>query len=164
MCMEDQGEEEVLARVTPSAGRRVLGIGMLSFLAILVLYVAITTPPSLGWQVFLVALGVISLMIANAMRKSTRQTLELTRSVLRDDTGTVIVRLEDVVSIDRGAFAFKPSNGFLLRLSKPYPRDWRPGLWWRASSRIGVGGMTPMRATKYMAEVIAVMLAEREKA
>ncbi|MEM9575909.1 MAG: hypothetical protein AAF999_02720 [Pseudomonadota bacterium] len=158
----DDPQEEVLATVTPSAGRRVLGIGMLSFLAVLVLYVAITTPPSLGWQLFLVALGAISLMIANAMRKSTRQTLELTREELRDDAGTLIVRLEDVVSIDRGAFAFKPSNGFLLRLRKPYGRDWRPGLWWRAASRIGVGGMTPMRPTKYMAEVIAVILAERD--
>ena len=161
--MAKQSEDEVLARVVPSAGRRILGIGMLSFLAVLVIYVAITTPPSLGWQVFLVVLGTGALMIANAMRKSTNQTLELTRRELRDDAGTVLVKLEDVLSIDRGAFAFKPSNGFLLRLKKPYAKDWRPGLWWRASTRIGVGGMTPMRSTKYMAEVIAIMIAERDQ-
>lgn len=161
--MDDHTEEEVLARVAASTGRRVLGIGMLSFLAILVLYVAVTTPPSLGWQLFLMVLGVAALMMANAMRKSTCQTLELTRTELRDDAGTVLVKIEDVTSIDRGAFAFKPSNGFLLRLKQPYPRDWRPGLWWRASTRVGVGGMTPMRTTKYMAEVIAVMLAERDQ-
>ncbi|MFK7745453.1 MAG: hypothetical protein AB8B47_10390 [Roseobacter sp.] len=155
-------EDVVLARVAASAGRRILGIGMLSFLAVLVIYVAITTPPSLGWQLFLIGLGAISLMIANAMRKSTRATLELTRTELRDDAGTVIVKIEDVSSIDRGAFAFKPSNGFLLRLDKPYDRAWQPGLWWRSASRVGVGGMTPMRSTKYMAEVIAIMIAERE--
>ncbi len=161
--MSDHENEEVLARVAASGGRRMLGIGMLSVLAFLVLYVAVTTPPSMGWQIFLVALGAGALMIANAMRKSTQHTLELTRTELRDDAGTLLVKLDDVTSIDRGAFAFKPSNGFLLRLKQPYPRDWRPGLWWRASTRIGVGGMTPMRTTKYMAEVIAVILAEREQ-
>ncbi|WP_227269779.1 hypothetical protein [Roseobacter weihaiensis] len=160
--MAEQPQDEVLARVAASAGRRILGIGMLAFLAVLVIYVAIVSPPTLGWQIFLIALGAIALMIANAMRKSTRHTLELTRTELRDDAGTVIVKLEDVTSIDRGAFAFKPSNGFLLRLGKPHARDWRPGLWWRSATRIGVGGMTPMRPTKYMAEVIAIIIAERD--
>lgn len=161
--MAKQTGDEVLARIVPSTGRRLLGIGMLSFLAFLVLYVAITTPPSVGWQLFLIALGAVSLMIANTMRKSTRNTLELTRTELRDDTGTILAKVEDIISIDRGAFAFKPSNGFLLRLTRPHPKDWRPGLWWRASTRIGVGGMTPMRSTKYMAEIIAIMIAERDQ-
>lgn len=160
MNIDDQ--DEVLAQITASAGRRVLGIGMLAALAIMVIYVAMATPPALGWQVFLIALGVTSLLIAQTMWKATQRTLELTRTELRDDTGLVIVLLEDVVSIDRGAFAFKPSNGFLLRLKKPYDRDWRPGLWWRVSRRIGVGGMVPMRPTKYMAETIALLLAERD--
>ncbi len=160
--MANKSEDEVLARVRASMGRRVIGIGMLVVLAFMVLYVAVATPPSLGWQLFLMAMGTIALMVANVMRSTTRNTLELTRTELRDNEGTVLVRLEDVTSIDRGAFAFKPSNGFLLRLKTPYPRAWRPGLWWRASRRIGVGGMTPMRETKYMAEMIAVMLAERD--
>ena len=158
----DDRQEEVIARVSPSTGRRVLGIGMLSFLAVLVLYVAITTPPSLGWQLFLVALGAAALMIANAMRKSTRQTLELTRQELRDDKGTLIVRLEDVVSIDRGAFAFKPSNGFLVRTRKSGPRAWNPGLWWRMGRRIGVGGVTSAHQAKFMVEILTAMLLERD--
>lgn len=161
--MESSSDEEVLATVAASAGRRALGLGMLVVLAVLVIYVALSTPPSLGWQIFLIGMGTGSLMIANAMRKSTCNRLELTRAELRDDAGFVLVRIEDITSIDRGAFAFKPSNGFVLRLKKPYPRAWRPGLWWRASTRIGVGGMTPMRETKYMAEMIALMLAEREQ-
>ena len=159
--MGTQKQDEVLARVAASDARRFVGIGMMCVLALLVIYVAIRTPPSLGWQLFLIAMGTVALISANEMLKSTRQTLELTREELRHDEGTVLVRMEDVVSIDRGAFAFKPSNGFVLRLSQSYPKTWRPGLWWRASRRIGVGGMTPMRQTKYMAEVIALMLAER---
>ncbi len=161
--MASRSEEEVLATVAASGGRRMLGLGMLVALAVLVIYVAVSRPPSLGWQLFLIAMGSGSLMIANAMRKSTRNRLELTRRELRDDAGTVLVRIEDITSIDRGAFAFKPSNGFVLRLKKAYPKAWRPGLWWRASTRIGVGGMTPMRETKYMAEMIALMLADRDQ-
>jgi hypothetical protein len=154
---------EVLATVTPSVARRVLGIGLLCVLAAMVISVAVSTPPSLGWQVFLVAMGAICLMTANEMRKSTGQTLELTGDELRDTSGNVLARMEDVVSIDRGAFAFKPSNGFVLRLGKPYARAWHPGLWWRAGKRVGVGGMTSGRETKFMADLIAVMIAEREK-
>lgn len=160
--MQDDSPPEVLASVKASTGRRVLGIGMLCVLAFLVIYVAIATPPSIGWQVFLVVMGAGALMIANAMRKATVETLVLTREELRDTSGTVLARMDDVVGIDRGAFAFKPSNGFLLRLSKPHARNWRPGLWWRGGKRVGVGGMTPGRQTKYMSEIIAVMLAERE--
>lgn len=154
---------DVLATVTPSVARRVLGIGLLCVLAAMVISVAIGTPPSLGWQIFLVAMGAICLMVANEMRKSTGQTLELTADELRDESGTVLARMEDVMSIDRGAFAFKPSNGFVLRLAKPYARAWRPGLWWRAGKRVGVGGMTSGRETKFMSDIIAVMIAEREK-
>lgn len=162
--MQDaSNDQEVLARVKASAGRRFLGIGMLCFLALMVIYVAITTPPSMGWQIFLIAIGAVSLMIANAMRKSTVETLELTREELRDTAGTVLARMDDVLSIDRGAFAFKPSNGFLLRLAVPYDRAWRPGLWWRGGKRVGVGGMTPGRQTKYMSEIIAVIIAERDQ-
>lgn len=162
--MQQQDHNEVLAQVTPSAGRRVLGIGMLAALALLVIYVAMATPPALGWQLFLIALGITSLLIAQSMWSATSRTLELTRTELRDDTGQVIVLLDDVASIDRGAFAFKPSNGFVLRLKRSYARDWRPGLWWRVSKRIGVGGMVPMRPTKFMAETIALILAERDGA
>ncbi|MGA9254782.1 MAG: hypothetical protein WBV78_17745 [Roseobacter sp.] len=160
--MAKQSEDEVIARVAASLVRRVVGIGMLALLAVIVLYVAIATPPTFGWQMFLIAMGTGSLMVANIMRVSTRNTLELTRTELRDNEGTVLIRIEEITSIDRGAFAFKPSNGFLLRLKTSQKSDWRPGLWWRASKRIGVGGMTPMRETKFMAEMIALLLAERD--
>ncbi|WP_299966962.1 hypothetical protein [uncultured Roseobacter sp.] len=160
--MRSHDDTEVLATVKASVGRRVLGIGMLAVLAVLVIYVAIVAPPSLGWQLFLIALGAGALMIADAMRRATAHHLELTRTELRDSGGTVIVPLSQITSIDRGAFAFKPSNGFLLRLSDSTARSWRPGLWWRLGRRVGVGGMTPGRQTKYMAEIIAVLLAERD--
>lgn len=162
--MQDSSDQEVLARVAASAVRRFIGIGMLAFLGVMVIYVAIATPPDLSWQIFLIAVGIVALMMANTMRVSTALALELTKDELRDSAGEVLARCEDIVSIDRGAFAFKPSNGFMLRTGTAAPRKWRPGLWWRIGRRIGVGGMTPGRQTKYMSEIIAVMLAERDGA
>lgn len=151
----------VLATITASPGRRILGIGALWFLSLMVIYVAIATPPDLGWQIFLLVLGGGSIWIAELMRRATSVTLELTRDELRDSAGVVLARMDEVTGLDRGMFAFKPSNGFLLRLNAKKPRAWRPGLWWSLGSRIGVGGMTPAHQAKFMAEIIATLLAER---
>jgi hypothetical protein len=160
--MQFDDENEVLARVCASRGRRVLGLGSLAFLGVLLIYIAMAQPPDLGWQVFLLAMGAGALWMADAMRRATANVVELTPLMLRDSDGTVIARLEEIEAIDRGFFAFKPSNGFLLKTSAPQPRIWRPGLWWRTGRRIGIGGMTPGHQSKFMAEIIATILAERE--
>ncbi len=154
--------DEVLATIKASPGRRILGIGSLWVLSLMVIYVGIVQPPVLGWQLFLFALGGVSIWIAEQMRRSTAVTLELTRTQLRDSAGAVLARMDEVTGLDRGMFAFKPSNGFLLRLNTSKPRAWRPGLWWSLGSRVGVGGMTPAHQSKFMAEIIATLLAERD--
>lgn len=155
-------ENEVLATVRASAGRRGLGIVALGTLGVLVIYIAFAQPPSLGWQVFLLIVGAAALWCARAMWIGTASAVELTPRVLRDADGTVIAEVTDIRSLDRGFFAFKPSNGFLIRTNSTGPRAWRPGLWWRAGRRIGIGGMTPGSQTKFMSEILAAILAERE--
>lgn len=159
--MNDLDPDEILATVSASYGRRVLGIACLVLLGGLVLYLAVTTTPALIWRLFLLGLGAGFLGIADMMRRSTALVLELTETQLRERGGQVLARIEDIQSIDRGFFAFKPSNGFLLRLADTAPRQWRPGLWWRMGRRIGVGGMTPASATKNMSEMIAILIAKR---
>lgn len=162
MQISDEHSNEVLATIKASPGRRILGVGSLWVLSLMVIYVAVVRPPDLGWQLFLFALGGASIWIAEQMRRATAVTLELTRLELRDSTGVVLARMDEIAGLDRGMFAFKPSNGFLLRLNGNRPRGWRPGLWWSLGSRIGVGGMTPAHQAKFMAEIIATMLAERD--
>ena len=152
---------EVIATIHASPGRRILGIGSLWVLSLMVIYVAVVRPPDLGWQLFLFALGGGSLWIAEKMRRATALTLELTTEALRDSSGALVARTEDIHSLDRGMFAFKPSNGFLLRLSTSGDRAWRPGLWWRLGNRVGVGWMTPGHQAKFMAEILSAMIAER---
>lgn len=161
MEQDEHSRDEVLATVQASAGRRLLGIGSLWILGALVVYVALAEPPAFIWQVFLLGLGASAFWIAERMRRATLLRIELTRDVLRDSSGSLLAPVAEIESVDRGVFAFKPSNGFLIRTTNPGARTWRPGLWWRLGRRIGVGGMTPGSQTKYMADILSAMIAER---
>jgi hypothetical protein len=142
-------------------GRRVIGLLSMVALGAMLIYIAFFNQPTLVWQIFLLVVGAGAIWMADRMRRATASAVELTETELRDRDGTVIARIEDIEHIDRGFFAFKPSNGFLLKTRAPAPRTWRPGLWWRVGRRIGVGGMTPGHQSKVMSEIIAVMLVKR---
>ncbi|MDF1727013.1 MAG: hypothetical protein P1U53_04595 [Sulfitobacter sp.] len=166
MTLNDQmfaDKDEILATVKASPGRRLLGLGSLGLLGLLLIYIAFAQPPSLAYQVFLIVTGGGAIWVADAMRRATASVVELTPLCLRDRDGTIIATIDDIEALDRGFFAFKPSNGFLIRTTSGGVRHWRPGLWWRFGRRIGVGGMTPGSQTKFMAEIIATMLALREE-
>lgn len=155
---------EILAVVKASAGRRILGLGSLLLLGVLLVYIAVVQSPELHWRLFLLVLGVAVLWLADRMRRATETQLELTETELRDSDGTIIARVEEIDGMDRGFFAFKPSNGFLLRTTGKAPNEWRPGLWWRVGRRIGVGGMTSAHQTKQMSEILAIIMAKRDMA
>lgn len=155
--------DEVLAVVAASAPRRWFGIGVLAILGAILLYVAFAVPPgSFLWQAFLIALGLGAVWAADKIRRATEHVVELTSEGLRYSTGEVIASLDQIARIDRGMFAMKPSNGFLISLKKSEARRWLPGLWWRLGRRVGIGGVTPGSQTKVMAQMLEVMLAERE--
>ena len=156
------GQGDVLAILHASAGRRVFGVGILGGLGVILLSVAITQPPSdLIWRLFLLGAAGTAIWMAVRMWQATSQRIELTETELRTSDGKVIARVADIEHVDRGAFAFKPSNGFLLRLSKANARAWQPGLWWRMGRRVGIGGVTPGAQSRAMADVISAMIATR---
>lgn len=154
--------DEIIATAEAGMGRRFLGMGSLGLLGLLLIYIAIVQSPALEWRLFLLLLGVGSLWVADKMRRATSTRIELTETELRDSDGTVIALIAEIDGMDRGFFAFKPSNGFLLRTTSKGANEWRPGLWWRMGRRIGVGGMTPASQTKFMSEVIAAIMAQRD--
>ncbi len=154
--------DEVLATVRASTPRRGFAIVVLGCLGLMLIYLAFTAPPAgLGFQVTLIGLGMSSLWLTNRMWVVTQRAIELTASELRLSDGTVLTTTEAIESIDRGMFAFKPSNGFTLKLAKKAPRGWHPGMWWRFGRRLGVGGVTPGAQTKIMADVISAMIMSR---
>ncbi len=75
---------------------------------------------------------------------------------LFDDSGTEICHLDDVAEIEKGLHLFKPSSGFVLKLKEKQQTGWSPGLWWRIGHRVGVGGATPGRRAKAMADAIVM--------
>lgn len=158
-----QTETEVLVTARASPLRRMIGLATLAALGLFLIYAAFAQPTGgMLWKVVLVALGGAILWIAEKMRSATASGIELTATELRDMDGTTIARIDELQSVDRGVFAFKPSNGFLLRTSAGAGNAWRPGLWWRVGRRIGVGGMTPANQTKAMSEIIAQLVADRQ--
>ncbi|KPD12720.1 hypothetical protein [Phaeobacter sp. 11ANDIMAR09] len=153
--------DEVLVTVEASGLRRVMGVTMLAVVGVALLSVAVSNPPSLAWLVFLLVVGLGALWLAVRMWQGTQYKIELTEEVLRCTDGTVIAQVSDIEAIDRGFFAFKPSNGFLIRTATPGARVWLPGLWWRAGRRIGIGGVTPGSQSKTMSEILSAMIAKR---
>lgn len=152
---------EVLLTVEASGLRRIMGVTMLAVIGVTLVFVALSTPPSIGWLLFLLVVGIGALWLSVRMWQATSHKIELTDEELRCSDGTVIARVADIENIDRGFFAFKPSNGFLIRTATPGTRMWLPGLWWRAGRRIGVGGVTPASQSKAMSEILAAMIAQR---
>lgn len=161
--MDNANRDEILAVIEASAPRRWMGVGMLALLGGLLLYIALATPPAPAWQIFLLVIGAAALWLAEKMRRATLFRIELTETQLRSSDGVVIAELDQIEAIDRGFFAFKPSNGFMIRTrTAAGGRSWQPGLWWRLGRRVGVGGVTPGAQGKTMSEILAAMIARRE--
>ncbi|MBN2629072.1 MAG: hypothetical protein JXR75_00865 [Rhodobacteraceae bacterium] len=145
----------VLAELRASPPRRVVGVGVLLILGAALLYLGLSLPVAdLGWTVFLLGFGGLSLWLSLRMWTATEGRLVLTADALCDAEGRVLARVDMVRAVNRGVFAFKPAGGFTLVLSEAGPRAWAPGLWWRIGRRVGVGGVTHRHEARYMAEVL----------
>jgi len=149
-----------IATLAPSPGRRVFALSTMALLGALLIYLALASPPAPGWQVFLVAFGALALVAADMMRRATQTHLVLYEDRIEDASGRLVVQLSDIRRVDRGLFAFKPSNGFVLILNRRMDRAWALGLWWRTGRRVGVGGITPAAPGKFMAEQIVARIPE----
>ena len=153
---------EVIAEMYAPPARRWLGLAMLYGLGLLLLFLALARPPQAPvWLLFLVVAGGAVLWGAEKMRQATAHGLRLTEEGLWETGGRRVVALDEIVEVDRGVFAFKPSNGFLLKTRSVQDRVWRPGLYWIMGRRVGVGGVTSRAQAKLMADTITMILAER---
>ncbi len=154
-------DQQILSRVGVSGGRRAFGLGVLAFLALALLVLALG--PSQGLLVSILVM-IMALMVLAALWRMLRATaleLILTPEGLSDSSGYLIAPMDQIEGVDRGTFAFKPSNGFVLRLSESKPYAFKPGLYWQVGRRVGVGGVLRAAETKQMADVIAIEIAQR---
>jgi len=156
---------EVLATITPRPLRRGMAAGMMGVLGALLVYIAGTNPPqAIGYLIFLLVFGVGAIVLAWQLWQASSVTLELTSEELREEgpQGRTICRLDEIDRIDRSLFAFKPATGFLIHLKAPGTFVYAPGLWWRWGKRIAIGGVTSRGEAKSMAEIMNVLMVQRD--
>jgi len=160
--MAEMGKDGVIAVAGASPGRRILACGVVYGLGALLIYLAFVEPPALPLLIILVGFGCAILWLAETLRRVTRLQIVLRAEGLFVDNGMLLAEMDEIISIDRGALAFKPSNGFTLKLKSKHPRSWAPGVWWRFGRFVGVGGAVSAGQAKFMAERIALVLAQRD--
>ncbi|MBD3765520.1 MAG: hypothetical protein IE927_12535 [Rhodobacterales bacterium] len=164
MTQTSPSEAPVVARLSPSPLRRALAAVLLIGVGGLLLGAGVEEAPTpLAVRVLLVGAGAVLVGLAVAMWRATARGLELTKEVLRDTSGQVLVRVDQIRGIERGAFALKPAAGFVLRLDHAAPAVWVPGLWWRVGRRLGVGGVAGRIEARVMAETIETMVLLRSR-
>ena len=147
----------------PSGPRRTLGLVMQGLLGAMLLWLAVAYPPeSLALRLFLVAFGIVALMLAQRGWQGSQQGIVLREDGLFQEDGRPIAPLAEIASVDRALFTFKPSNGFLIRLAEPIGRAWVPGMWWRVGRRVGIGGVTGGAETKMLADTLSALVARRD--
>lgn len=152
-------QDDVVMDLAPAPVRRGAAIlGLLGAGAVLV-WSGLDGGASVAGDLVLTGTGAALIWAGAALWRMPTVGLEFTQEGVRDTSGRWLARWEDVARIEKGPFALKPPNGFALLLRHPAPQAWAPGLWWRVGRRVGVGGLTPMRRTKAIAERIALRLA-----
>ena len=158
---EDQLETRVFT-LPATMGRRLSAVVILGALGAIHFWILLTTPPAaLIGKLFLLGVGALALYGALRVWRATERDILLRPDEICEDGGRVLCRIEDIDHVQRGAFAFKPSNGFVIVLKEKAPRAWAPGLWWRMGRRIGVGGVTSAGAGKAMADVLAARITHK---
>jgi len=156
---------EIIGYIDPRPARRITAVAGVGLLGTLLIYIAATHPPrDIAWLLFLVLVGAWCLYISWRMWVVTGVRLELTKDELREQNGRVLFAIEELERVDRGFFAFKPANGFLIKLKDKTTRGraYAPGLWWRAGRTIMVGGVVSGRQAKAVADLIKVLILERD--
>ncbi|MEL6913441.1 MAG: hypothetical protein AAFP13_02960 [Pseudomonadota bacterium] len=153
--------EDVLIELHPSQGRRLFAAMTMGMLAMILVYLAFLVAPAFLWSAAFLLGGLATGWLGWWQFQSSAGVIELTRESVRMQNGPTLAQVAEIEAVERGAFAMKPSQGFLLRLSQPLPRAYVPGLYWRIGRRLGIGGVTHAGQAKAMAQTIEALLAER---
>lgn len=112
-------------------------------------------------QALLVGFGVLVLSRLPQFNRSASKSIILTEAGLVDSDGAMICELDNIASVERGTFAFRPTNGFMIRTKASGSFGWQPGMWWRIGKRLGVGGILNASQTKLMADMLLAQIHQK---
>ncbi|WP_010142135.1 hypothetical protein [Oceanicola sp. S124] len=158
-----------LARLGIGSVRRVVGLVVTGGLALSLAWLALGPAPEpesapLVLRLLLLVLAGLAALVSWRLLQASQQVLVLTTEGLFEEDGVMLAEMAQIEGVDRGLFAFKPSNGFLLKLTSRGPRRFRPGLYWQFGRRLGVGGLVRGAEAKQMADALALHLARQGRA
>ena len=160
----DSSRAEVLLELAVSPMRRYFSIITMLLLSVLLINAAfVSLSGSIVTFVTLGAFGLGSVSAAIKMHSATSNLLRLRRDGLHSSDGKILAEISNIDRVERGLFALRPPNGFLIVLKSPMRRAWHPGLWWRLGTRVGVGGMTSKTQGKLLAERLDMLLQDRNR-
>jgi hypothetical protein len=152
----------IIARITPPSARRWFAILSVAALGGVLIWLGLAHPPQDTWALlFLLGFGALALYLADRLRQATEGALDLREDGLFDRKGRLLAPAEAILAVNRGVFAFKPSNGFVLVLDRSLGFAWEPGLWWRVGRRVGVGGVITSAEGRFMAEMAETLINRR---
>lgn len=147
--------DDVLISIAPSPSRRWMGV--LSLAAVGALMLSLVFEVDGIMRLLFLGMAVFAFWFADRMRAATADAIELTREELRTRSGRRLATVANVAGVERGAFAFKPSHGFLVKLKEPEGRGWAPGLFWQRGRLLGVGGVIGGGETRAMADMLTAL-------
>ena len=155
----DNTSADIYARLDPSPFRRWVAVVITGGVGVVLIYLVASRP--LGTPVetaLVVAAGGVFLWIAFFIHKSTSQSVLPTTDGLFLEDGRVLAEITNIEKVDRGLMAFKPSNGFAVKLKTAGTKGWSPGIWWCAGRNMGIGGATSRDQARQMADTLNVLL------
>lgn len=156
-------EPKVLIRLHPSPFKRAFSVLCTGVFGLFLIYLAASLPPvSATWRLMLAAIGLGAAWFGWRIWLATSRAVVLREDGLFDSEGTPLAPVELLTRTDRGVFAFKPANGFVLTLREPMPSGWAPGLWWRIGRRVGIGGTLPGGGARAMSDAVSALLQDRD--
>lgn len=147
--------DDVLISIAPSPSRRWMGVLSLAGVGALMLSLVFEVDGAVRFA--FLALAVAAFFCADRLRAATADGIVLTREELRTRSGRRLATVSNVAGVERGAFAFKPSHGFLVKLKEPEGRGWAPGLYWQRGRLLGVGGVIGGGEARAMAEMLTAL-------
>ena len=112
--------DKAIAIIRPSPMRRIVALAATVGCGFVLIYFAFTAPDvAFLWKAVSAVIGVLLVFMADWLRRSTRVSIELSPSGIRDTNGRILCRLDNIEAVERSAFSLKPSNGLGVRLKTP---------------------------------------------